>query len=108
MKSTAGIKTPETSLSRRFTSWRMLADTATVGGWTAIVKVAGAAKVILAARLFGTGDAMDAYLIAFLLPSFFIDMLSGPLDSALIPTLIQVRESNGRTAAESLYASVLA
>jgi len=86
----------------------MLADTATVGGWTSIAKVAGAAKVILAARLFGTGDAMDAYLIAFLLPSFFIDMLSGPLDSALIPALIEVRERNGRAAAESLYSSVLA
>src|ERR1700682_558538 len=108
MKSTSGDNTPASPLSRRFTSWRMLADTATVGGWTSIAKVAGAAKVIMAARLFGTGDAMDAYLIAFLLPSFFIDMLSGPLDSALIPTLIEVRENKGRAAAESLYSSVLA
>src|SRR5260370_6432252 len=108
MKSTSGGKTPAASRFRRFTSWRMLADTATVGGWTSIAKVAGAVKVILAARLFGTGDAMDAYLIAFLLPSFFIDMLSSPLDSALIPTLIEVRENRGRAAAESLYLSVLA
>src|SRR5258708_15856081 len=108
MKSTSGAKTPPASRFRRFTSWRMLADTATVGGWTSIAKVAGAVKVILAARLFGTGDAMDAYLIAFLLPSFFIDMLSSPLDSALIPTLIEVRETKGRAAAESLYLSVLA
>src|SRR5713226_9027738 len=93
---------------RRFTSWRMLADTITVGGWTSLAKLAGAVKVILAARLFGTGDAMDAYLIAFLLPSFFIDMLSSPLDSGLIPTLIEVRENNGRAAAESLYLSILA
>jgi putative peptidoglycan lipid II flippase len=107
MKFTSG-NTPAASLSRRFTSWRMLADTATVGGWTSIAKVAGAVKVILAARLFGTSDAMDAYLIAFLLPSFFIDMLSSPLDSALIPTLIEVREKTGRAAAESLYLSVLA
>jgi putative peptidoglycan lipid II flippase len=108
MKSTLGGNTSAASPPRRFTSWRMLADTATVGGWTSIAKIAGAVKVILAARLFGTADAMDAYLIAFLLPSFFIDMLSGPLDSALIPTLIEVRENKGRAAAESLYASVLA
>ena len=57
---------PETRQPRS-TSWRMLADTATVGSWTAAVKVAGAVKVILAARLFGAGDAMDAFLIAFLL-----------------------------------------
>src|ERR1700687_3417779 len=104
----SGGNTPAAFVARRFSSWRMLADTATVGGWTSITKVAGAAKVILAARLFGTGDAMDAYLIAFLLPSFFIDMLSSPLDSALIPTLIEVRENNGRGAAQSLYLSVLA
>ena len=86
----------------------MLADTATVGGWTAAVKVAGAVKVILAARLFGAGDAMDAFLIAFLLPAFFMDMLAGPLDSALIPALIELRQKQGRAAAEELYSNVLA
>jgi len=93
---------------RRFTSWRMLADTVTVGGWTSVAKLAGAVKLILAARLFGAGDAMDAYLIAFLLPSFFIDMLASPLDSALIPTLIELREKHGKEAAEQLYRSTLA
>jgi putative peptidoglycan lipid II flippase len=92
---------------RRFTTWRMLADTVTVGGWTTVAKVAGAVKLIFAARLFGAGDAMDAYLIAFLLPSFFIDMFAGPLDSALIPTLIEVREKRGKEAAEQLYRATL-
>jgi len=86
----------------------MLADTVTVGGWTSAAKLAGAVKLILAARLFGAGDAMDAYLIAFLLPSFFIDMFAGPLDSALIPTLIEVREKRGKEAAEQLYRTTLA
>ncbi len=90
------------------TSSRMLADTATVGGWTAAVKVAGAVKVILAARLFGAGDAMDAFLIAFLLPAFFMDMLAGPLDSALIPALIDLRQKQAKPAAEALYSNVLA
>ncbi len=93
---------------KRFSSRRMLADTITVGGWTFAVKVAGAVKVILAARMFGAGDAMDAYLIAFLLPSFFIDMLAGPLDSALIPALVELREKQEKAAAEALYRSVLA
>lgn len=92
----------------RSASWRMLADTATVGGWTAAVKVAGAVKVILAARLFGAGDVMDAFLIAFLLPAFFMDLLAGPLDSALIPTLIELRQKQGKAAAEALYSNVLA
>ncbi|MBZ5611412.1 MAG: hypothetical protein LAP38_24380 [Acidobacteriia bacterium] len=93
---------------RRLTSWRMFADTLTVGGWTAVTKVAGALKVILAARLFGAGDAMDAYLIALLVPSFFMDMLAGPLDSALIPSLIEAREKHGRASEEALYTAVLA
>ena len=95
-------------VARRFTSWRMLADTITVGGWTSAAKLAGGAKVILAARLFGAGDAMDAYLIAFLLPAFFMDMLASPLDSALIPTLIEIRETHGPRAAEELYRNTLA
>ncbi len=95
-------------LSRRFSSWRMLADTITVGGWTSAAKLGGAVKVIVAARLFGAGDAMDAYLIAFLLPAFFMDMLASPLDSALIPTLIECRETRGPQAAEELYRSTLA
>jgi len=89
-------------------SRRMLADTVTVGGWTFAVKVAGAVKVILAARMFGAGDAMDAYLIAFLLPSFFIDLLAGPLDTALVPALVELREKRGRPAAEDFYRGVLA
>jgi putative peptidoglycan lipid II flippase len=97
-----------TSLARPRTSWGMLADTVTVGGWTAVAKVAGALKVILAARLFGAGDAMDAYLIAFLAPSFFIDVLSGPLDAALIPSLIEMREKRGASNEEALYSTVLA
>src|ERR1700730_5909226 len=102
------LEKTSTASPRRFTTWRMLADTVTVGGWTSVAKLAGAVKLILAARLFGAGDAMDAYLIAFLLPSFFIDMFAGPLDSALIPTLIEVREKRGKEAAEQLYLTTLA
>ncbi|MGH7489252.1 MAG: lipid II flippase MurJ, partial [bacterium] len=93
---------------RRSIAWRMLFDTATVGGWTTAVKLAAAVKVILCARLFGAGDAMDAYLVAFLVPSFFSDVLAGPVDSALIPTLIELREKQGKAAADSVYAAVLA
>ena len=102
------LEKSSTASPRRFTTWRMLADTVTVGGWTSVAKIAGAVKLILAARLFGAGDAMDAYLIAFLLPSFFIDMFAGTLDSALIPTLIEVREKRGKEPAEELYRSTLA
>src|SRR5579864_2725733 len=75
----------------RSKSWRMLADTVTVSGWTAAVKVAGAAKVIISARLFGTGD-----------------VLAGPIDAALVPRLVELREGRGRAAIEEFSSNVLA
>ena len=85
----------------------MLADTATVGAWTAVAKAFGALKFLVAARLFGTGDAMDAYLIAFLLPSFVADVLAGPLELVLVPALIQSRDAHGRQAAGVLYSKIV-
>ncbi|HWZ34122.1 MAG TPA: lipid II flippase MurJ [Bryobacteraceae bacterium] len=92
----------------RAVSWRVLFQMATVGAYTALVKVAGAAKVVFTARAFGMSDGLDAYLIAFLLPAFVTDTLAGSLNSALIPTFIEVRELEGRDAANRLYRTVLA
>ncbi len=81
---------------------------ATVGAYTFLVKIAGAAKVVFTARAFGMSDAIDAYLISFLLPSFIWDTLAGSLNLALVPTFIEVRETEGRESAIRLYRSVLA
>src|SRR5258708_4099097 len=91
----------------RHLSGRVLWQMATVGVSTGVVKVAGAAKVVLMARAFGMSDGLDAYLIAFVLPSFVSDTLSGSLPSALLPAFIEAREKQGRAAALRLYASVL-
>ena len=93
---------------RRAVSWRVLLQMATVGAYTCLVKVAGGAKLVLTARAFGMSDGLDAYLIAFLLPSFVCDTLAGPLSSALVPTFIEVRELEGIDAAHRLYRSALA
>jgi len=81
---------------------------ATVGAYTGVVKIAGAAKVVFTARAFGMSDGLDAYLIAFLLPSVVCDTLAGSLTSALVPTFIEVRELEGREAAHRLCRSALA
>ena len=94
-------------LRGRAVSRRVLLQMAAVGVSTSLVKVAGAAKVVLTARAFGMSDGLDAYLIAFLLPSFVSDTLAGSLSSALVPTLVEVRELNGPDAARRLYQSVL-
>jgi putative peptidoglycan lipid II flippase len=91
----------------RGVSGRVLFQMATVGVCTGVVKIAGAAKLILVARAFGMSDGLDAYLIAFLLPSFVADTLSGSLGPALVPTFIDVREKQGGASAVRLYSSVL-
>lgn len=79
----------------------------TVGGMTVLAKIASAGKDLVVAYQFGAGDDLDAFLMAFLIPSFAINLVGGSLNAALIPTYIQVRKQEGMTAAIDLYASVL-
>jgi putative peptidoglycan lipid II flippase len=74
---------------------------------TAAVKAAGAAKVIVSGQFFGAGDALDAYLIAFLIPSFLGDVFAGALNPSFIPAFIEAGERKGPEHAVALYASVL-
>ena len=94
-------------VAQRSMVWRIFAATLTVGSFTTLSKVAGGVKVILIARYFGTSDALDAFLIAFVLPSFLAEAAAGSLIPSLIPTFIEVRERKGREAAQRLYSSVL-
>ena len=91
----------------RSVNWRIFADTLTVGTFLTLVKLAGAVKVIAMARFFGTADALDAFLIALVVPSFVAEVAAGSLSPALIPTFIEVRDREGRAVAERLYSSVL-
>ena len=85
----------------------MLRDSAAVGLGLTIVKAAGALKIIFLARAFGTSDALDAYLVAFLLPSFASEVVVGSFSNALIPALIALREKRGRAVMERLRANLL-
>lgn len=87
---------------------RIFADTALVGAFLAAVKLAGAFKVVLIARTFGAGNELDAFLAAFLLPTFFADIIAGSLPAALIPTLIEVREGGGEGAMRRTQSSIAA
>jgi len=79
----------------------------TVGGFTFIVNLLATGKELVVAHQFGTGDALDALLIAFLLPSFAINVVAGSFNSALIPTFIRVREKEGSEKAQRLFSSVM-
>jgi putative peptidoglycan lipid II flippase len=99
---------------RRWNAWRVrssntriFAAMVTVGGLTILVKVAAAAKELIIAYQFGTSDALDAFLIAFVLPGFAITLVYGSLNAALIPTYIEVREREGQEAAQRLSSSIM-
>jgi putative peptidoglycan lipid II flippase len=79
----------------------------TVGGITMCVKLAAVAKDVVIAMQFGTSDALDAFLIAFVLPAFAINLIGGSLNAALIPTYIQVQAQEGTQAAQHLLSSVM-
>lgn len=80
---------------------------AVVAVLSGFVLLGSIAKELVVAKWFGRGDALDAYVIAFLLPSFLVNLVSGSVNSALIPTFIQVRATEGKEAAQRLFSGVM-
>jgi putative peptidoglycan lipid II flippase len=74
---------------------------------TIVAKLFAMAKEVVVAAAFGTGDSMDAYVIAFTVPAYLINVASGSLNVALIPTYIETRDSKGKESARDLLASAL-
>lgn len=87
---------------------RIFAAILTVGGLTVLVKLAAGAKELVVAYQFGTSDALDAFIMAFLLPAFVIELIGGSLNGAFIPTYIQVLQQEGQAAAQRLFSTVMA
>jgi putative peptidoglycan lipid II flippase len=81
---------------------RVLGDAVLVGALTTAAKLAGAAKVMATARYFGAGDLLDAFLIAFLLPSFVSDVVAGSFTPTLVPVLVRAQATEGPHAAQRL------
>src|SRR5262249_17501708 len=93
---------------RQFVHRRIFGVTVTVGALIVAVKLLAILKEAVVAHQFGTGDALEAFLIAMVLPQFAINLVGGSLNAALIPTYIHVREHDGPEAAHRLFASVTA
>ena len=78
-----------------------------IGLLTLLTRVGTIVKELAVARTFGRSDAMDAFLIAFLLPSFFVTLIMGAAGSALVPVFVATRQNKGREAAETLLSSLI-
>ncbi|MGD9722426.1 MAG: murein biosynthesis integral membrane protein MurJ [Pirellulales bacterium] len=87
---------------------RVLANAAMLGVATLLVKLLALAKDWLVARNLGAGDELDAYLIAFLIPSYGAAVLGHSFALAFIPTYIQARRRDAAAVARQLTGAVLA
>jgi len=87
-------------------NWKILRAVVIVGTCSGVAKLAATAKELAVANWFGRGDALDAFLIAMILPLTITGLLAGSLNGALIPPYIQARESRGHDAAQQLFSSV--
>ena len=86
---------------------QILGAAATVAAGTVFVKAMAVVKELVVAWQFGTGDALDAFLVAYIVPSFIINVISGALAAAFIPTYIKVREQQGKEASLNLFSGVM-
>jgi putative peptidoglycan lipid II flippase len=76
-----------------------------VGAAGIFVKLVATAKEICVASVYGRSDAMDAFLAAALIPSLLVNLISESMNQALVPTLVRVREQEGRERAQQLLSN---
>lgn len=79
----------------------------TIALLTGLVKLAIVFRELVVAWRFGTSDALDALVIALVVPAFLINGIANSFNAALIPTYICVREEHGAEAAQSLFSGVM-
>jgi putative peptidoglycan lipid II flippase len=83
----------------------VLTAVVTVAACTAIAKLAGAGKDLIFAQAFGISAALDTFLLAYLFPSVFVNVLAGSLQAAFVPKYMQERATKGDAAAAAFAAS---
>lgn len=86
---------------------QIFAAAMTVGLLTGLVKFASIGKELVVAWKFGTGDELDAFVMALVVPLFVTTVIAGSFNSALIPTYIKVREQEGQKAAQKLFSGIV-
>lgn len=72
-----------------------------------LTALAMAARELIIARYFGRDDSIDAFLIAFLLPSFIVTLVVSSLGAAFIPVFIDARKHRSDASVQELFSSVM-
>src|SRR5690606_33830700 len=80
----------------------LLRSTAVFSAMTLLSRVAGFARDMLQATLFGTGGAMSAFIVAYRVPNFLRRVFAeGSMAMAFVPVLNEIRERGDRVALKS-------
>ena len=74
---------------------------------TVVVKAVGLAKEFVVAGVYGRSDELEAFLISVLVAGLLINIVSESMNQALIPTLVRVREQDGRGRAQRLLSNAM-
>jgi putative peptidoglycan lipid II flippase len=107
MLDTVGAGSNPVQPSPLATNRRVMASATLLGGTTVLVKLFALARDWLVARQFGASDEVDAFLVAFLIPSFAVAVLAHSFASAFVPSYIRASEQQGRFAARRLVSGAL-
>jgi putative peptidoglycan lipid II flippase len=89
------------------TNRRIFRAAVIIGLLTLVAKSAAVFKELLVARWFGRSDTLDAFLIAYLVPSFVMSLTAGALVTSFVPTFVETRQKQGIEAAQKLFSSAL-
>ncbi|HEU4414814.1 MAG TPA: lipid II flippase MurJ [Candidatus Angelobacter sp.] len=72
-----------------------------------LVKLITTLKELSIARTFGRGDEVDAFLIAFVLPAFVLNIGMAALGYSLVPVFVETRRKQGIDAAQRLLSTMM-
>ena len=95
------------AVRRGGTNRRILGAASAVIVATLVVKVVAAAKEFAVAGVFGRSDALEAFLVAALIPGMLINLIAESMNQALVPTLVRVRIADGSVRAQQLLSNTL-
>ena len=83
-------------------------STAIFAFWTGISRVAGLAREILAAAIFGTQGSIAAFVIAFQVPNFLRSLVAdSALSAAFLPVFTELEEQGRRREAQRLAGALI-
>gem|GEM_PF-4843819 len=77
----------------------------TIAGLSLLAKGMGLLRDVAAASIFGTSNAMDAYILALAIPTLIAGLSGGSISTALVPAYIKAKHSRGAKAAVKVIAN---